>query len=401
MWGGQVISQCGTWMQRVAQAWLVLQLSDSPLALGTVTALQFVPLLVLSLFGGVVADRLPKRRVLIATQATMAGQAIALALLTAFNVVELWHVYLLSLLLGLATAFDNPTRQAFLVDLVGPEDLPNAVALNSSLFNTARVAGPALGGLVVATGGVTPCFWLNALSFSSSIGALMAMRFGEPLTTHSSRRGALLTELREGLSFALHSRAICPILILCAGIGTFGYNFNVFIPLLARYVLEAGPVGLGTLLSSLGIGSVVAALGVASRRVATERDLFVGAAAFGTLLLLVAVSHWLAVTAALLALTGSAGILFTTTANTRMQLSAPPELRGRLMGLYSLFMLGTTPIGSLTIGSLSEHFGVQVALGICAALCLTGLLLGLVYVRLHDGPTPQPGPSATKSGLAP
>jgi MFS family permease len=355
----------------------------------------------LALFGGILADRLPKRKVLMTTQAVMATQALLLGTLAALGLVELWHVYVLAAMLGLASAFDNPTRHSFLIEMVGPDDLPNAVALNSSLSNTARIAGPAIGGLVVATVGVVPCFWLNALSFGFTIGALAAMRPSELFSGPPSGRGPLLAQLREGLRYTRRTREIFQVVILLGAIGTFGYNFNVFIPLLANYVLHSGPVGLGTMLSALGAGSIITALGLASRRVATERSLFVGAGVFGLLMLALSFSTWLPLSALLLGLLGSASILFTSTANTRMQLFTPAELRGRVMSVWSLLMAGTTPFGSLIVGSLSEHFGVQVALAICSGMCLAGLAVGLAYSRRRPGSFLQPGDGSTRAALAP
>lgn len=368
-------------MQRVAQAWLVLQLTDSPFALGLVSTLQFLPLLALSLVGGVLADRFPKRRVLIVTQTAMAVQSVLLAALTSSGRIQLWHIYLLAFGLGLANTFDNPTRQAFLMEMVGPEDLPNAVALNSSLFNSARVVGPALGGGVIAAAGVAACFWLNAISFIAVIGALVAMRPSEFFEQPQPRPGRVLSQLREGISYALRTREICLIVILLGALGCFGYNFNVFIPLLARYALNLDALGYGTLFSCLGAGSVLAALRLAARREATERALFSGAALFTAALLLIAVSPWFLLTAVLLAMLGAASIVFSSTANTRLQLVAPAALRGRIMSLYTLLFLGTTPIGSFVLGSLSERFGIQGALGICAGLCLLGLVAALLYAR--------------------
>lgn len=386
-WLGQLVSLSGTWMQRVAQAWLVLALTDSPLALGTVTALQFSPILALSLFGGIIADRLPKRPVLIATQAVMATQAVTIAALTSSGLVELWHIYLLAALHGVAGAFDNPTRQAFVVEMVGPKDLPNAIALNSSLFNSARIVGPALGGAIIAAAGVAACFWLNAASYLAVIGALLAMRPRDFVEQPGPSRGRVLLQLREGLSYAFRTRDVCLVLILIGALGSFGYNFTTTVPLLAHYVLGAGPFGLGVLFSCLGAGSVVAALRLASRRVATERSLLLGAVTFTGLLFLVAVSPWFALTAALLTVLGAASIVVSATANTRLQLASPPALRGRIMSLYTLLLAGSTPIGSMSIGILSERLGVQSALSICAGVCLLGVGGGLLYARRPPQPT--------------
>jgi MFS family permease len=389
-WFGQLVSLSGTWMQRVAQAWLVLQLTDSPFALGTVSALQFTPLLLLSLFGGVVADRVPKRRLLVITQAIMAGQAVAIAILTTTGQIQLWHIYVLAALLGLANSFDNPSRQALVMEMVGPKDLPNAVALNSSLFNSARLIGPAVGGAIIAAAGLAVCFWLNAVSYLAVIGALLAMRPAEFFDVPSPNRGRMLPQLREGLAYALHSRDVCVIVILLASLGSFGYNFNIFLPLIARYVLDVGPFGLGVLFSCLGAGSVVAALTLASRREASERTLLVGATIFTCLLLLVALSSLFLVTAVLLLALGAASIVFSATANTRMQMAPPAALRGRVMSLYTLLFAGTTPLGSFVIGSLSERLGVQFALVSCAALCILGVLGGVLYARSQPAVSTSP-----------
>ena len=381
LWFGQLVSVSGAWMQRVAQAWLVLQLTDSPIALGTVAVIQFSPLLVLSLFGGVIADRLPKRRVLALTQAVMATQALAIAVLTSSGRIELWHVYVLALVHGLANALDNPARQAFVMEIVGPEDISNAVALNSSLFNSARITGPSIGGAIIASAGLAACFWLNALSYLAVLLALAAMRPAEFFGVATPRRGRLLGQVREGLSYALGTRDVRLMLILLAAFGSFGFNFQTFIPLLARYVLGTGALGFGVLFSIVGAGSVLAGLSLAARRESSERTLLVASAAFAGILLLVGLSSNVVVTAVLLFCLGAASIVVTATANTRLQLAAPAELRGRVMSLYTLLVAGTTPIGGYLTGTLSEHFGVATALTINASACFMGLFAALVYAR--------------------
>ena len=384
-WFGGLISMSGAWMQRVAQSWLVLQLTDSPMALGTVTALQFTPILALSLFGGVVADRVSKRRLLVVTQAMMACQALAIAILTTSGAIQLWHIYILAAVLGVANAFDNPTRQAFVIEMVGPKDLPNAIALNSSLFNTARIVGPAIGGVVIASVGLGACFWLNALSYFGIIGSLVAMRSTEFFDVpEPSRGGRILSQLRDGLAYSLRTRDVCLVVILLAALGSFGYNFNVYLPLLARYVLDSGPVGFGILFSCLGAGSVIAALWLASGSTASERMLLLGAAAFSALLLLMALSTWFSLTAFLLLLLGCANIAFGATSNTRMQLASPAEYRGRVMSLYTLLHAGPAPIGAFVIGTLSERLGVQTAIAICAGLCMLGVVAGVLYARRNQ-----------------
>jgi MFS family permease len=286
--------------------------------------------------------------------------------------------------LGLASAFDNPTRQSFVIEMVGPEDVSNAVALNSSLFNMSRIVGPSIAGSLIAWSSLAVCFWINAASYLAVIGALALMR-STPFTSAPARsRAGLLGQLREGLHYALTTRDVCLIVILLFTFGAFGNNFNVFLPLLARYALDAGPFGLGVLFSCLGAGSVVAAMAVAGGGVPSERRLFIGAAAFALGLMIVAGSSWFGLTAGLMVLLGIANISFSTAANTRLQLGAPPALRGRVMSLYTLLQAGTTPIGSLTIGVISEHGGVRLALVVCGLICSLGLLAAWLYAQRVD-----------------
>ncbi|MDI3340081.1 MAG: MFS transporter, partial [Sphaerobacter sp.] len=310
-WFGQLLSVTGTWIQRVAQAWLVLNLTDSSFALGLVTTLQFLPLTIFALVGGLLADRLPKRQVLIVTQAVMAVQALILGLLISAGTIQIWHIYLLAAVLGLATAFDNPTRQAFVVEMVGPKDVANAVALNSSLFNAARIVGPAIGGALIASVGIAFAFYANAASYLGVIGGLLLMRPSEFHDVPPPVRGPVLTRLREGIAFALQTPPVALVLILMAFLGTFGYQFTVILPLIARYVLDTSALGLGGLLTAMGIGSLVAALGVAYASRPTERLLLVGATGFTLLLGLLAVSRMLGLTLAILVLLGAASIIFT------------------------------------------------------------------------------------------
>lgn len=381
-WIGQVVSISGTWMQRIALAWLVLQLTHSPLALGTVTTIQFLPILCFSLFGGVVADRVPKWRFITVTQTIMAGQAVVLAVLTSTGHIQLYQIYILAGILGIANALDNPARQAFVVELVGRDDLPNAVALNSTIFNTARIVGPALAGVLIATIGVAGCFYVNAASFIAVIGGLLLMNPARFFAGREARpRGNVLKEIGEGLRFVATTPDATLIVLLMAILGTFGYNFTVVLPLIADEVLHAGPAGFGTLTSAMGLGSLLAALGVAYRGSATRSTLLLGATGFSLLLGAVALSRWWVLTIPLLVALGLFSITFTTTAQTRMQLVSPPHMRGRVMSIYMLLFAGTTPFGSLIIGGLAERGGVQQAVAIVAAVCGLGVIIGLLYLR--------------------
>ena len=380
-WLGQLVSVSGTWMQSTAQAWLVLKMTNSPLALGTVTMLQFLPVTVLTLFGGVLADRLPKRKVVFCTQTVTALQALLLAVLVLTNTVQLWQIYALALLLGVVNAFDNPTRQAFVVELVGKEHLQNAIALNSSLFNSARVIGPAIGGIVITAVGIGQAFLFNGLSFIPLIVGLLFLWPGQFYAVPQPQRGNMFRQLAAGVRYAAGTPEVLLILMTMAVMGTFGYNFNTILPLIAKYVLHAGAFGLGILTSALGIGSLIAALGVASARRTSHAVLLGAAALFSVVLTLVGLSPWLPLTLALLVLLGAASIVFSASANTRLQLTTPPELRGRVMSLYFLLFAGTTPIGGFLVGVLATRMGVGATTVLFGAICLLGVAGASLFAR--------------------
>ena len=382
---GQSISLCGTWMQTIAQAWLVLQITNSKVALGTVTMLQFLPITIFVLFAGVIADRVPKRNFILCTQTLAMTQALTLAALVWSGRVELWHVYVLALVLGLSNAFEQPTRQAFVVEMVGKDDLMNAVALNSGMFNGARLIGPAIGGFVIATIGVKAAFLLNGLSFVPVIVGLLMMDNAALFNVQRRQEGPVnpVAELREGLAYAFRTPPVLLIIILVGVIGTFGYNFTVMLPLLARYVVHRGAIGLGFMTAAVGAGALISALALASRERAAPATLFVGGAAFGTLLGLVAISQWFLVTLFFLLLLGVANTMFAATANTSLQLATPDRLRGRVMALYMLLFAGSTPIGGFLTGVMAERLGTPTAVGIEAALCLVGVAGGLLYFFSH------------------
>ena len=381
-WFGQLISLSGTWMQTIGQAWLVLNLTQSPFAVGTVTALQFLPITFLVLFGGVVADRVPKRRFLVGTQSAAMLQALILGVLVSTGAVRIWHVYLLALALGLNNAFDNPTRQAFVPEMVGKDLLTNAVPLNSTLFNAARIVGPAIGGVAIATVGVAGAFYLNAASFIPVIIALLMMRPAE-FFPFEKAEGRLFAQLREGVDFVLQTPQVLLILLVMAFVGTFGYNFSTALPLLAKFVLHVGSVGFGVMTAVLGVGSLLAALAIAYTQRAGEKQIVIGGGVFCLLLILVGLSRWIVVTLPLLALLGFAGIVFTASANTRLQLLAPGPLRGRVMSLYVLLFAGTTPIGAFLLGNVAERIGVQKAVVLFGTIALLGVGVGALYRAAH------------------
>jgi MFS family permease len=377
-WSGQLVSLIGTWMQSVGQAWLVLELTGSAFQLGLVTALQFIPILILSPVGGALSDRFPKRRIILLTQATMMAQAFALALLVRSGQVRYWHVAVLAAIYGLGRAIDIPARQAYITDLVGRPDLPNAVALNSLVFNGARIVGPAVAGLLVSRFGVALAFWLNGLSFVAVLGALLATRTpGDP--DPAGRLG-----IREGIWGALDYAARTPpvafTLSLLVAVSVLVLNFNVVVPLVARNVLSEGARGFGLLMSSLGAGAVVAGVGLALLRRGrpTLRSLVASAAILSAGTALLATVGRFGTAALLLVGLGCCQIVFSTGCNTTLQLGAPDALRGRVMGLYALANAGMSPFGALLIGTIAEHFGVRAA----CALGGGGGLVAIAFLAL-------------------
>ena len=383
---GQLISLIGTWMQTTAQAWLVLELTRSAWLLGVVGALQFLPVMFLSLFGGVLADRLPKRKVLLFTQSSAMLQASILWVLVATGQVQVWHVLVLAALLGLTNAFDMPTRQAFVVEMVGREDLPNAVALNSSIFNMARIVGPGLGGLLIAWLGIAPLFLLNAISFIAVIIglALMDMRDLYAQVKRSSLRKdgskqSTLQSLREGLAYVAHTPAVLLIIAVVGVISLFGINFNVVLPLFATDVLHSGSAGFGFISSAFGLGSLLSALWLAwGNNKPSIHRLLIGTCAFCMLEIAFALSHLYMLSLVLIAVVGFAQIAFTALANTTLQTVAPDHLRGRVMSVYMLVFAGTVPLGNLFTGGLAHLYGAPIALITGAVISLAAAIVGWI-----------------------
>ncbi len=381
---GQVVSLTGTWMETTAQAWLVLQLSNSPFALGFVTTLQFLPVMILSLYGGVLADRLPKRRTLIITQSLLLVEATIFGLLVVTNSIQIWHLYVLALYQGIIQAVDTPVRQAFVAEMVGRDELVNAVALNSMTFNTARILGPAIAGIVIATLGVAPALFLNAISFVAVVYALYLMRESELFASIPVARGSTWKHLKEGLNYTWRTPRILIIMIALAAIGTFGYNFTVILPLIADFVLHADAAGFGALSSFLGAGSLLAAISTAYVKELTLKRMFLGAAVFSFLLALTAITPVYAISAVILVGLGASAIIFSTTTNSLLQLNTPDNLRGRVMSLNVLLVMGSTPVGAFLIGLLSEHLGVPIVLIICAICCGVGVAAAYFYGQRHQ-----------------
>jgi len=379
-WTGQLISLTGTWMQTTAQAWLVLKLTnDSPLALGTVITLQFLPVMLFALYGGVLADRLPKRRTLVITQTLLMIQAAIFGLLVVTNLIQLWQVYVLAVIQGLITAIDNPLRQAFIYEMVGREDLVNAVGLNSMTFQGARIFGPALAGVVIKLIGIAPTLILNAISFIPVIWALLLMDAKAFFAAPPKRDGSMFDNLKEGLAYARHTPAILSILIVAGFIGTFGFNFTVIVPLVADKILKTDATGYGLLSAAMGVGALIAAFGTAYAHRITMRRLLISGGLFSVFLGMLALSSSYGLSVVVFALIGFTGITCATSVNTLLQLTTPEQLRGRVISINVLLTQGSTPIGGFFLGTLGQVAGVAAAIFICAVMCLVGIGVAVSY----------------------
>ena len=359
---GQVVSVSGNWMQIVAEVWLILQLTGSGAAVGVVTALQFLPILLFAGFGGMLADRLPKRRLLAMTQAAMVVPALSLFALYATGAVEPWMVFALVFLRGTINAVDNPTRQSFAIEMVGPDRVVNAVSLNSVIVHSSRIVGPALAGVVIALWGVGPCFVINAFSFAAMIAALWAMnpRELETAPVVPRERGAL----RAAFRYVWQTPALRVPLLMMALVGTLSFNFIVLLPLLARFSFDGGPSAYAGLMTAMGIGSVLGALVAGARGRVSNRLLVVSSGAFGAFILVLALAPTIEVAAAALVPLGAASVTFAAGVNSALQLAVTPEMRGRVMALYSMVFLGSTPIGGPLSGWLAEAWSPRAALAI-------------------------------------
>ncbi len=384
----QLISVSGTWMQSVAQAWLVLHLTGSGVDLGIVVGLQFLPMLLFGPVGGLVADRVDKRRLLFVTQSAGALLALVLGALVVSHEVVLWQVYLMATLLGVVNLFDNPARQTFIIEMVGRDDLPNAVSLNSVIMNSSRVIGPAIGGVIITLFGLGVCFFVNAASYVAVLIGLAMMRVRDlrPTQRVVGARG----QIREGFRYVWRTPLLRNTLLAVALIGIFAYNFTVTLALLAKETFHGGAGSYSLLTSCMGAGAVIGGLLVAHRARPTPRLLQVLALVFGALLGAVALAPSLLVAALLIVAMGAASVGFVATANATLQLNSEPGMRGRVMALYAMAFLGTTPIGAPLVGLIAQRTDPRVALlaGSLATVVAAVLLMWRHQAGLRgaDGP---------------
>jgi MFS family permease len=370
-WIGQLVSLVGTWMQSVAQGWLMHRLTDSAFMLGLLGFCQFFPVMLLSLWAGAVVDHMDKRRLLYITQGLALVQAVLLAAVVSAGITKPWMVLALAMLFGVINAFDLPARQSFLVELVGKDDLPNAIALNSAAFNSARIIGPALAGVLLATIGEAGCFWINAVSYLAVLWSLAQLHLPPHAATHARPSSSTLT---EGVRYALGVRSIRNLLVLLGLTAGLGFQYLVLLPVYARDILRAGAQAYGLLVAAFGVGALLAAVRLTQKldRQDLRNNLLIGLTASGAGLAVFAWSRvlWLSLACGLVA--GFGLIVYVASTNTMLQLTTEDRFRGRVMSLYTLMFIGMAPIGALIAGTLAEHFGAPVATTFSAVVLLAG-----------------------------
>ncbi|MYV54637.1 MFS transporter [Streptomyces sp. SID3212] len=383
---GAVVSNIGTWMSRITQDWLVLSLTGSSAAVGITTALQFLPMLLFGLYGGVIADRYPKRQILLVTQAAMGLCGLSLALLTLSGHVQVWHVYLIAFLLGMVTVVDNPSRQSFVSEMVGPSQLRNAVSLNSANFQSARLIGPAVAGVLITTVGSGYAFLLNGLSFLAPLAGLLLMRQSELFKVERVPRGK--GQLREGLRYVRGKPELVGPIVLVGFIGTFGFNFPIWLTAFAHEIFHSG-AGLYSFFNILmAVGSLAAALLAARRRSSRLRLMILAGVGFGLLEVLVAFAPSVWLFSLLLLPIGMLGMTTNISANTSVQMAADPMMRGRVMSLYMMVFVGGTPVGGPLLGWVTDTYGARVgfatggAVSLIAAATIGVILTRVVGVRI-------------------
>ncbi len=376
---GQIISQSGTFMQSIAQAWLVLKLTNSGAALGLIAALQNLPVLLFAPLGGMLADRHSKRRLLLLTQAGFGLLALLLGALVFANVAQLWMVAAISFLFGIVNCIDNPTRQSFVVEMVGPAQLRNAVSLNSTMFNLSRIIGPALAGLVIAAVGIAPCFIYNGLSYGAVIAMLLMMHAAE---LHADIRvGSGRGQLADGFRYAFSTAILRDILILMAIIGTLTYEFQVSLPLLAEFTFNGNAASYAALSSALGVGAVIGGLLTASRKHTSFDTVVVAALLFGLAALFASVMPSLLTAVGAVVVLGFFSIYFSSSANTTIQLASNPEMRGRVMALWTMAVLGSTTLGGPIIGFVGQQIGARWSVAVGGIAAVIAAAYGFLAVR--------------------
>lgn len=383
-WSGQLVSLVGTWMQNVGQAWLVLELTHSAFKLGVVSALQFLPMLFLSFFTGPFIDYFDKRRIIIGTQAMLMALAFVLSVLVWTGTVQYWHVVVLATLLGMVNTIDMPARQAFIIDMVGREDLMNAIALNSSIFNAARAVGPALAGLLIAAAGTAVCFFMNGLSFLAVLGGLLLMKT-ERVSRQEKPSLHFVQDIGEAISYIRGTPVVLTTILLVSVVSVFGTNFSVLVPVFSKMELHRDAAAFGFLMSAFGLGALTGAVSMAitSRSGPKPAYLLGGGLSLSVVLMLIGLQRSYGLTALLLALAGWSMVTFFGMANTMVQLNTEDRLRGRVMSVYTLSFGGLTPFGSIFAGTIAHWLKAPLTFALGGLICGIVFLIVIIIRRLH------------------
>jgi MFS family permease len=376
---GQAISLVGTWMQTIAQSFLVLHLTDSGFDVGLIVALQTLPVLLLGPYAGVVADRVDKRKMMICLQSLMGVQALVFGILTLTHVISLWEIAVLAMILGLNNTFENPARQTFVMEMVGPTDLRNAVTLNSVMVNVARAVGPAVAGIIIAAGGYGVCFLINAASFIAVVASLLRMDVATLSPAEPTQRGR--GQLRDGLRYVRGEVGLAIPLVMMAIVGCLAYEFQVTLPVMATRAFHGGSVTYGFMTASMGVGAIVGGLYAAGRGKTGLASLTRSCVIFTVVIAAAALAPDLMLELIALAAVGAASVTFLSKGNSTLQLAAAPQMRGRVMALWAVAFLGSTPIGGPAAGAVAQYIGPRWGLGLGALACALAALLGVLVLR--------------------
>jgi MFS family permease len=383
-WIGMCVSLIGTWMQNIAQPWLAYTLTNSPFLLSLIGILQFTPMLILSLFAGVIIDKFPKKKILIVTQSASLIITLILALLVWTGKIQYWHILIMATALGIVNTIDMPSRQSMVIELVGKEDLMNGIALNSMAFNLARIIGPAIAGLVMGYAGIAACFFLNAISFAAVVISLFFIKL-RPVEIKHKNNTNVLEEIKDGLTYIYHNDILLYTVLVLTIVGTFAPNFSVLVPVFAKEILKQNEAGFGILMSFMGFGSFLGAMFVATLSKSAPKNfvIYIVPLIVGLSLIITGYTTVYLLTGISLAITGFFFILFTSSANSALQLNSSNEYRGRVMSVYTLVFSGSTPFGNLYAGLFAEHFNARIGFAACGAIIIVLMIPLFIYKRVR------------------
>ncbi|PRR83721.1 putative multidrug-efflux transporter [Clostridium vincentii] len=379
------VSLIGTWMQNIAQPWLAYTLTDSPFLLSLIGILQFTPLLIFSLFAGVILDKFSKRKILLVTQSASLIITLMLAILVWQGTIQYWHILIMSLMLGIVNSIDMPTRQAMVIELVGKEDLMNAIALNSMVFNIARIIGPALAGIVMGYAGMAICFFANSISFGAVVISLFFIKL-KPVERKPKNDTNIIEEIKDGLKYIYHKDILLYTILVMAIVGTFAPNFNVLVPVFAEQILNQNEAGFGILMSFMGIGAFLGSMFIATSSKSGPKKfiIFIVPLIVGFFLIIIGFTNIFLVTGIFLAITGFFFIAFSSSANSTLQLNSSNEYRGRVMSVYTLVFAGSTPFGNLYAGLITEGFDARIGFAACGAIIIFLMIPLFIYKKRRD-----------------